>query len=89
MCSDLPNPANGLILFSSPAPYEFGTTATYICNTGYGLSGDVTRTCEGDGSSPTGMWSGALPTCEGKPTMISQVSCTMIVRPLQLLCAMD
>ncbi len=55
-----------MIVYSvaSPAPYEFGTTARYSCNTGYGLSTDQLLTCGGDG--PTGMWSGAIPTCEGE-----------------------
>ena len=39
--------------------------ATYSCNPGFGLSGgDGTRTCGGDGSSPTGAWSGTPSTCE-------------------------
>ena len=40
--------------------------ASYSCVSGFGLSGgDATRTCEGDGSSPTGVWSGVVPSCGG------------------------
>ena len=39
----------------------------YSCESGFGLSGgDTTRICEGDGSSPTGMWSGVDLNCQGK-----------------------
>ncbi len=66
-CVDLPTPVNGAITFSSLAPYEFGATASYSCNTGYGLGGgDVTRSCGGDGSSTNGGWSGTPPTCNSK-----------------------
>ena len=67
-CGDLTPPSNGMVGFSSSAlaPYEFGVTATYTCDTGFGLyRGDGMRTCGGDGSSPNGMWSGASPNCEG------------------------
>ena len=41
--------------------------ARYECDiTGYGLSGDMLRTCGGDGSSPNGVWSGMASNCEGQ-----------------------
>ncbi len=67
-CIMLPLLDNGVIDYSaaSPAPYEFGTTARYLCNTGYGLTGgDAVLSCEGDGFSTNGTWSGAIPTCGG------------------------
>ncbi len=71
-CPDLSGPANGQVTFATDTtvPYDFGTVATYTCGTGFGLSGDMTRTCGGDGSSTTGMWSATAPTCEGKQLMI-------------------
>ena len=36
------------------------SVATYSCNTGYTLTGDATRTCQGNST-----WSGAIPTCVG------------------------
>ncbi len=36
-------------------------TATYTCDDGYTLTGDMTRICLADG-----MWSGAAPTCDGE-----------------------
>ena len=67
-CSGLTSPTNAMITFSpsSSTPYSFGTMASYSCVSGFGLSGgDATRTCEGDGSSPSGMWSGVIPSCGG------------------------
>ena len=62
----LRSPANGEVTYSNSQPYTNGTVATYSCDEGFGLSGgDVTRTCEGDGSSPNGDWSGVTPSCEG------------------------
>ena len=66
MCSVLTSPENGMIAYSSDitAPYDHGTVATYSCSTGFGLTGEATRTCtDGDGST-AGVWSGAAPTCE-------------------------
>ena len=37
------------------------SVATYSCNTGYTLTGDATRTCQGDGT-----WSGIIPLCIGR-----------------------
>ncbi len=45
-------PANGINL---------GSIVTYSCFTGYTLKGDSHRVCMANS-----MWSGALPTCEGK-----------------------
>ena len=50
--------------------YDFETTATYQCNSGYELTGgDTVRTCAGDGSSPVGQWNGTAPNCTGKETI--------------------
>ena len=67
-CPGLPNPPNGETTYSSDtsAPFDFGTAATYICDTGFGLSGDSMRMCRGNGSSTTGEWSGVAPSCQGK-----------------------
>ncbi len=68
-CPSLPLLDNGVIVYSaaSSAPYEFGTTATYSCNTGYGLTGgDAVLSCDGDGDSPAGVWNGTIVTCEGE-----------------------
>lgn len=68
MCGSLPSLTNGSIIYStdSISPYEFATMAMYICDTGFGLIGDVTRTCNGDDSSPDGMWTGQAPSCDGR-----------------------
>ena len=56
-CGTLTRPANGHV--SHTAGTTFGQTATYICDRGYNLVGDSTRTCQA-----TGVWSGSEPTCE-------------------------
>ncbi len=60
---------NGAITFSPESfPTDYQTTASYSCNTGYGLSGgDRERTCVSSSSGP-GEWSGIAPRCEGKNT---------------------
>ncbi len=47
-------------------PFDYQTAATYICNTGYGLSvGDRVGICVGSSQGP-GEWRGTAPTCQGK-----------------------
>ncbi|XP_064386053.1 sushi, von Willebrand factor type A, EGF and pentraxin domain-containing protein 1-like [Halichondria panicea] len=62
-CSDLIIPTNGMIGYNietaSPRPVD--TMATYICDTGYTLNGETTRTCGSDG-----VWSGSTPVCQQK-----------------------
>ena len=68
MCSALPSISNGVITYDpdTPSPYNFGTTATHTCNTGFFLEGAQLRTCEGDGSLTTsGRWSATAPACSG------------------------
>lgn len=69
MCS-LSNPPNGYITYSDDADndgnYPFGTNAAYACDTGYSLVPLATvRTCDGDGSTMIGSFSGTEPNCEG------------------------
>ena len=66
-CFDLPVPDNGRVVYSAlGTPYDFGTQATYICDSGFGLNGgDEVRSCAGGGSSTNGTWSGRATTCEG------------------------
>ncbi|XP_064386521.1 uncharacterized protein LOC135335055 isoform X2 [Halichondria panicea] len=70
-CSESAVPSNiavnGMIVYSSgdtTPPFDFGTTATYQCNGGYSLaSGDIERSCTGDGRSTVGEWDGTAPQC--------------------------
>ncbi len=65
VCPALPLPIDGQISFSASS-YTVNVTATYSCNTGYGLTGgDAVLPCEGDGSSTTGAWIGTPASCEG------------------------
>jgi len=56
-CPDLPAPANGAVSMSG---IIVGSTATYSCNEGFSLDGNVERTCEDD------MWTGTEPVCLSK-----------------------
>ena len=68
-CPPIQSPVNGFITFSdgsvASSVFQFLTNVTYVCDTGYGLSGgDRVRTCVGSVEGP-GEWSGTAPTCEG------------------------
>ena len=67
-------------------PYNYGTTATYQCDSGYELTrGDTVRTCTGDGSSPVGQWNGSPSVCSGTEYMYagrtSDISCKVSMFP--------
>ena len=55
-CGPLDNPGNGSV--STPNTTR-GSIATYSCDTGFNLDGNMTRTCQVDGD-----WSGTAPTCD-------------------------
>ncbi len=62
-------PVNGTLVISTPSltqPLGVGTTATYSCDTGYVLVGDLDRTCEDSEIGSVGTWSGSEvdPICE-------------------------
>ena len=46
--------------------FVFGTVGTYTCNNGYGIDGQRSRTCQGDGSGVSGYWTGTMESCEGE-----------------------
>ena len=62
-CDSLSPPSNGQVTYSTDS-FSYGTVAMYSCIVGFGLMGDMTRTCGGDGSSPSGEWSGTSPSCD-------------------------
>jgi len=65
-CGDLGVIIDGVIRYSTNSPYSFGTTATHSCLRGYGLaSGDLVRTCGGDGLTASGVWNGTAGICDG------------------------
>ena len=61
---------NGTVSYSSSislsSTFDFGTTATYSCGSGFAVSGNVKRTCRDDSSGLNGEWDGNDPTCVGK-----------------------
>ncbi len=61
VCLPLPALNNGIVSYYNDSTLGLDTVATYICNTGYNLNGETTRTCGSDGS-----WSGSAPVCQRK-----------------------
>ncbi len=69
-CPSLTTPLNSLITYSpdTTPPYDYLTTATYECTTGYGLTGgDKLRACIGSTAVDDG-WTGDAPSCTSKNT---------------------
>ena len=69
MCPILPDPLNGQIVYSTNTTGEqvFGATSTYVCDSGFGLSGgERVRACSSDSSSTIGFWTGSAPSCLGE-----------------------
>ena len=63
MCPSLTAPSNGSISYAEDmtADFEFMTTVTYSCNSGFALlEGDSMRECLGKNE-----WSGSPPLCHG------------------------
>ena len=67
-CSPLSAPTNGGVEYSAAGSpnFNFGTVGTYTCNVGFGIDGPRSRTCQGDGTTVTGFWSGSMASCDGK-----------------------
>ena len=65
LCAELLVPENSTLVISSTL-LGVDTTASYTCNQGHVLVGDVTRTCQdtSGGTATIGTWSGSDPTCE-------------------------
>ncbi len=66
-CGDLPGPDNGLVTITIG---NFGSNASYTCETGYNLNGDMTRMCQDSGD-----WSGTAPTCDRKLNYMALLYC--------------
>ena len=77
MCMALPPLMNGELSYGTDVtdPYDFGTVATHICDTGFGIIGNVERTCEKFGTSPVGTWRGTVTTCGGRDHSVYLNSC--------------
>ena len=67
-CSLLSDLRNGRIVYKDNVTEQlvFGTVATHSCDEGHFLVGDSVRTCEGNGSTVEGKWSGTGPVCSGR-----------------------
>ncbi len=61
MCPSLQTPANGGISYTGSS-FGYLTMANYMCDIGYRVVGDRSRTCVGS-SSGSGEWTGPEPTC--------------------------
>ena len=49
---------------STGPEYDLDSVDTYVCDEGFEVVGDGTRTCEDVGAGVTGEFSGTAPTCE-------------------------
>ena len=75
-CPSLINPNNGMINCSlgDDGVLSYEDTCSFICNTGYELTGSDTRTCQSDGS-----WSGSDPVCRrGSVAITFSIVCILI-----------
>lgn len=64
LCPELPKPYDGNVSWTGLTP---GSTAEYICFTGFKPNGNTMRTCE-----IGGIWSGQEPTCLKGITILSK-----------------
>ena len=67
VCDELETLENGVIEYapdSTGPEYDLNTLATYICDEGFELVGDETRTCEDVRAGVSGEFSGTAATCE-------------------------
>ena len=58
VCPELMNPDNGQVNLLG---MDFGSVASYSCDSGYNLIGSVIRMCTFEGT-----WSGEDPICQGR-----------------------
>ena len=73
-CGPLPNIPNGRVELD-PNTLE-NSTASYICDEGYDLIGDMSRTCQRQNA----MWSGTEPTCTSKSLALYRVRSILAYR---------
>ena len=57
-CGGLSSPQNGQVILTNTT---FGSIATYLCDEGFNLIGDMQRMCQSNGE-----WSGNEPICESQ-----------------------
>ena len=69
-CSELSNPANGIVLWTG---LTTGSNAIHTCKSGYQLIGEWIRTCMSNG-----VWSGQEPICIRKKNVF--VMCTHLYK---------
>ena len=61
MCDPLTNPVNGQVTLTTRTA---GSVATYNCEVGYNLVGNMTRTCQADTGGLD--WSDSEPVCQSQ-----------------------
>ena len=70
-CQRLPSPGNGSVFYSNFSESIIsGTVATYQCNLGFALVGDVNATCVGNGRNVFGVWTSNESSCERKNDLL-------------------
>ena len=63
MCPDLVDPVNGMVMMTGNSEDD---TATYSCDPGFELVGEMTRICQSNSE-----WSGAPPICRRRFIVVS------------------
>ena len=58
-CGSLASPVDGAVVLNGTT---VGIVAVYMCNRGFQIVGNASRTCQEDGD-----WSDAEPVCQGEP----------------------
>ena len=73
-CLEPGAPINGYVTLSSQT-LNVNTTATYSCDRGYALVGQINRTCEdtNGGTKTNGTWSGTPPLCRSMQLLAMQI----------------
>ena len=90
VCDELEALENGMIVYapdSTGPEYDLNTVATYLCDEGFELVGDETRTCEDAGAGVSGEFSGTAATCGCKYSSLFQALFLWFfcMQPLELL----
>ena len=86
VCPTLSSITNGQVVYSTTSPFNYGTEATYTCDDGFGLTGgNRIRRCRGTSSSPNGVWSGSIPTCQGSQSLAANQGLELTIQFFLLL----
>ena len=67
-----------MINYDMGSPFPIGTVATYTCDPGFELIGEVTRTCEDGGAGVGGVFGGSAPFCQGEYASVEEFTTLLL-----------